>query len=206
MVITEPVPDLLEDLGWTGGECITDARAMLHYFRTTPDGRIAFGWGAGPVVRGGRVGGRSDLSPRVVSQVEAKLRWFFPQLAGRRILHAWGGPIDVSPSHLPVVTELPGGRVFAAFGYTGNGVGPSNLVGRILANLALGRADRLTRLPIVEPDPLTVPREPFRYVGGTLVRQALLRKERAEEAGRRPRRITAFIAGLPKRLGIHIGR
>ena len=48
IVITEPVPDVLEEIGWTGGECITDSRAMVHYFRTTPDGRIAFGWaGAG---------------------------------------------------------------------------------------------------------------------------------------------------------------
>ena len=47
MVITEPVPELLEEIGWTGGECITDSRAMVHYFRTTPDGRIAFGWGGG---------------------------------------------------------------------------------------------------------------------------------------------------------------
>ena len=46
MVITEPVPDLVAELGWTGGEGITDSRAMIHYFRTTPDGRIAFGWGA----------------------------------------------------------------------------------------------------------------------------------------------------------------
>ena len=54
IVITEPVPELLEEIGWTGGECITDSRAMVHYFRTTPDGRIAFGWGGGRVVFGAR--------------------------------------------------------------------------------------------------------------------------------------------------------
>ena len=47
VVITEPVPELLEEIGWTGGECITDSRALVDYFRTTPDGRIAFGWGGG---------------------------------------------------------------------------------------------------------------------------------------------------------------
>jgi glycine/D-amino acid oxidase-like deaminating enzyme len=41
IVLTEPVPDLLDEIGWTGGECITDGRAMVHYARTTPDGRIA---------------------------------------------------------------------------------------------------------------------------------------------------------------------
>ena len=48
MVITEPVPDLLEEIGWTGGECITDSRAMVHYFRTTPrrPDRLRLGRGA----------------------------------------------------------------------------------------------------------------------------------------------------------------
>ncbi len=206
MVMTEPVPDVLEQIGWTGGECITDSRAMIHYLRTTPDGRIAFGWGAGPVVPGARLGEKADLSRRVVSQVERNLRRFFPQLEGRRIDHAWGGPIDVSPSHLPVVTQLPGGPVWTAFGYTGNGVGPSHLVGRILASLALGRSDENTTLPIVEPEPLRVPPEPLRYVGGTLIRQALLRLETTHEAGLQPDPLTAFVAGFPKRVGIHVGR
>ena len=40
IVLTEPVPDVIERIGWTGGECITDGRTLLHYFRTTRDGRI----------------------------------------------------------------------------------------------------------------------------------------------------------------------
>ena len=52
IVLTEPVPDLLEEIGWTGGEAITDCRALLDYFRTTPDGRIAFGWGGGRIASG----------------------------------------------------------------------------------------------------------------------------------------------------------
>jgi len=206
MVITEPVPDVLDGLGWTGGECITDSRAMIHYFRTTRDGRIAFGWGAGPVVPGARLGERADLSTHVVGQVGDHLRRFFPQLSGRRIEHAWGGPIDVSPSHLPVVMTMAGGRAFSAFGYTGNGVGPSHLVGRILAAMALDRRSEETRLPIVDPPPLTVPPEPFRYVGGALIRSALMRVETSQEAGLQPDPVTAFVAGFPKRIGIHIGR
>ena len=109
MVITEPVPDVLEEIGWTRGECVTDSRAMVHYFRTTPDGRIAFGWGGGRVVRGARTGGRAEVDPSVVAQIERHLVRFFPALEGRRIEQAWGGPIDVSPSHLPVVGEIEGG-------------------------------------------------------------------------------------------------
>jgi glycine/D-amino acid oxidase-like deaminating enzyme len=206
MLITEPVPDVLEELGWTGGECITDSRAMVHYFRTTPDGRIAFGWGGGRVVPGARVGGRAEVDPGVVAQLERHLVRFFPALAGKRIAHAWGGPIDVSPTHLPVLGSLESGRVHYALGYTGNGVGPSHLAGRVLASLALDRRDDETRLAIVEPPEVRVPPEPLRYVGGTIVRAALLRRERLEEEGQAPGPVTRLVAGLPERIGIHIGR
>ncbi len=206
MVITEPVPDVLEELGWTGGECITDSRAMVHYFRTTRDHRIAFGWGGGRVVPGARLNGRAEIDADVVAAVERHLVRFFPALAERRIDHAWGGPIDVSPTHLPVIGSLDGGRVHYAFGYTGNGVGPSHLAGRILASLALELGDSPTRLAIVNPPPVRVPPEPLRYAGGTLVRRALLRREALEEQGKKPGLLTRLVAGIPERIGIHVGR
>ncbi|HEX5820335.1 MAG TPA: FAD-dependent oxidoreductase, partial [Solirubrobacterales bacterium] len=94
VVLTEPVPDVLEEIGWTGGECITDSRAMVHYMRTTPDGRIALGWGGGRIACGARLRRLTELDPGVVQQVAADLRSFFPGLEGRRLTHAWGGPID----------------------------------------------------------------------------------------------------------------
>jgi glycine/D-amino acid oxidase-like deaminating enzyme len=206
MVITEPVPDMLEELGWTGGECITDSRHLLHYFRTTPDGRIAFGWGGGRVLPGARLGGRGELDPGVVAEVERHLRRFFPGLEGRRIEHAWGGPIDVSPTHLPFAGTVSGRPVHYAVGYTGNGVGPSHLMGRILASLALDRRDESTRLALVDPPAVKVPPEPLRYLGGMVVRRAMLGKETALEAGRRPGAISAFVSGIPERIGIHVGR
>jgi hypothetical protein len=96
--------------------------------------------------------------------------------------------------------------VHYAVGYTGNGVGPAHLAGRALASLAVDRRDAPTRLAIVAPPAVRVPPEPFRYAGGTLVRAALLRRERLEEEGRRPGPLTRFVAGLPERIGIHIGR
>ncbi len=206
IVITEPVPDLLEEIGWTGGECIIDGRALVDYFRTTPDGRIVFGWGGGRIAMGARLGGRSELDPEVVAAVAEHLHAFFPGLAGRRITHAWGGPIDASPTHLPMVLPLPGGRAFVAAGYTGNGVGPSHMVGRTLASLALDRRDEPSRLAFVDPAPPLVPPEPLQWIGGEAIRAGIIAKENAELAGRPPGRIASAVARVPELIGFHIGR
>ena len=142
IVLTEPVPDVLEAIGWTGGECITDARTFVHYFRTTRDGRIAFGWGGGRLAPGARLDGRVEVDADVAAR-DPPRTWstMFPALAGRAITHAWGGPIDVSPSHLPQIGTLDGAPVHYAFGFTGNGVGPSHLAGRVLAGAGARRDD-----------------------------------------------------------------
>jgi len=203
IVLTEPVPDVLEQLGWTGGECITDARTFVHYFRTTPDGRIAFGWGGGRPAPGARLGGRVEVDPDVAGETHRHLLETFPALAGREITHAWGGPIDVSPSHLPQFGTLDGVPVHYAFGFTGNGVGPSHLAGRVMAALASGEP---TDLAVVDPEPVRVPGEPLAFAGGMLVRRAFLRKETLEERGDRIDPVTRAVAAAPRALGIHVGR
>ncbi len=206
IVLTEPVPGLIEELGWTGGECITDSRALLHYFRTTPDGRIAFGWGGGRIAMGARTHGRSELDRDVVAATSQHLLDYFPGLRGKRITHAWGGPIDASPTHLPLVMPLRRGRAFVAAGYTGNGVGPSHMVGRSLASLALDRRDEPARLAFVDPSPPRVPPEPFHWIGGEAIRLGILAKEEAELAGRAPGGIASTVARIPELIGFHIGR
>ncbi len=54
-VATEPVPELLDEIGWTGGEAIVDGRMFVHYFRTTADGRVVMGSGGGPIAVGRRL-------------------------------------------------------------------------------------------------------------------------------------------------------
>jgi glycine/D-amino acid oxidase-like deaminating enzyme len=206
IVLTEPVPRLLEEVGWTGGECITDSRALIDYFRTTPDGRIAFGWGGGRIAMGARLHGRSELDADVISQVAEHLWDYFPGLRHRALTHAWGGPIDASPTHLPLVLPLRGGRAFAAAGYTGNGVGPSHMVGRTLASLALDRRDEPSRLAFVDPSPPRIPPEPFHWLGGEAIRLGIMRKENAELAGKAPGPISSLLSRVPELIGFHIGR
>jgi glycine/D-amino acid oxidase-like deaminating enzyme len=204
IVLTEPVPDVLEELGWTGGEPIADGRTLLHYLRTTRDGRIAFGWGGGRMGFGSRRLDRLEVDPHAVRTARDDLLRFFPQLARRRVTHAWGGPIDVSPTHLPIFGSR--GRVHHGYGFTGNGVGPSYLGGEILARLALDRRDELTRLALVEPERKRMPPEPFRWAGGTAIRASLVRADASEDAGRAPGRVTRLVAGLPRRLGLRLPR
>ena len=204
IVLTEPMPDVIDELGWTGGEAIVDSRTLVHYTRTTRDGRIVFGWGGGTMGVGGRRADRLELDSDVVASTRKSLTRFFPQAQGRAVTHAWGGPIDVSPSHLPIFGSR--GRVHHGFGFTGNGVGPSYLGGEILARLALDRRDERTRLAIVEPGRKLFPPEPLRYAGGSLIRRALVAKDAAEDEGREPSLPTRVVASLPRRIGLHLPR
>lgn len=206
VLLTEPVPDALEELGWTGGESITDARSLLHYTRTTRDNRIAFGWAGGRLAWGARLGGRIQVDPGTVATARKHLVRMFPPLAGRRVTHAWGGPIDVSPNRLPQIDSVASGRVHVVFGFSGNGVGPAHLAGRILAALALERRDTVTRLPIVGAIASGVPPEPLAWAGGSLVRAALARRDDLEERGRRPGPIVRALCAAPAALGITLGR
>ena len=101
---------------------------------------------------------------------------------------------------------LRGGRAFAAAGYTGNGVGPSHMVGRTLASLALDRRDDASRLAFVDPSPRRVPPEPFHWLGGEAIRAGILAKEKAELAGRAPVQSPQPWRRIPELIGFHIGR
>ncbi len=204
IALTEPVPDVLEELGWTGGEAVADSRTLLHYTRTTHDGRIAFGWGGGTMGVAGRRLRRLERDPAVVRTARRSLVRFFPQLRGRKVTHAWGGPIDVSPTHLPIFGSR--GRIHHGYGFTGNGVGPTYLGGEILARLALDRRDERTALALVEPRRTLFPPEPMRWAGGSLIRRALLAKDAAEDEGRAPGSATRVVASLPRRLGLRLPR
>src|ERR1700674_11479 len=203
IVLTAPAPDRLAAIGWTGGELISDFRTSLRYFRTTRDGRIAFGGG------GGRARPTIDdaftRDARAVAQAAQGFRLMFPTFADVPLEDAWGGPIDVSPTHLPVFGSLEPGNLFYALGYTGNGVAPTHLAGQVLSDLVLGRDTDTARLPMVNPAPRLFPRQPFRSWGAAVVRRAMIAKETAVEQGRRPNPLVDQLARMPRRMGYLLG-
>jgi glycine/D-amino acid oxidase-like deaminating enzyme len=205
VVLTEPVPELLEQLRWTGGQAVIDGRMFLHYFRTTNDGRVLMGSGSGPIGFGGKIDARFTQDEPTVARAERGLRRLLPGLAQAKVTHAWGGPIDVSSDHLPFFGTVPGTRIHFGAGYSGHGVGPSWLGGQLLARLALGVDDELTRLPLVTRRVPKLPPEPFRRLGGGLVRTSIMACEEAEEQGRRGSLPARAGAALPRLLGMSVG-
>jgi glycine/D-amino acid oxidase-like deaminating enzyme len=184
IVLTDPVPDIHERIGWEGREAVADARTYLSYFRLTNDDRVLMGSASGDLRR-----------------AEETVRQYFPQLADVGIAARWEGAIDVSSDRLPVVGTVPGSRVHYAAGFTGNGVGPSWLVGRTLASLALGEdVDsplRTRRAPRLPPEPL-------RTLGASVVRRSLLAIDDAETAGRPVPRWAAAVRRTPELIGLRV--
>ena len=133
---------------------------------------------------------------------EADFRRYYPALADVPIDQDWGGPIDRTPQSLPILGHLGGHEhLLYGVGWSGNGVGPSRVGGRILASLALGADDEWSRSGLVDGEPMTFPPEPVRWLGAQVVRAAVIRKERAEAANRPPKPLAVRVAALaPKGL------
>ena len=205
VVLTEPVPELLEEIGWTGGEAIMDGRMFLHYFRTTNDGRVLMGSGSGPIGFRGRVDSRFTSDAPTSARAAHGLRRLLPGLAEARIERAWGGPIDVSADHLPFFGTVDGKRIHYGLGYSGHGVGPTWLGGQILASLVQDRDDEWTALPLASRRVPSLPPEPLKHLGGALVRSAILACEYAEEENRRAPWPARLGAALPRLFGMELG-
>jgi putative aminophosphonate oxidoreductase len=197
IVATAPIPAELERIGWTGGESITDSQLRVDYYRTTRDGRIAFGKGAGAIALSGRMGPEFEKNARAGRDAEWDLRRYYPNLGNVAITHQWSGPIDKSMSGVPLFGRLGGNeRVLYGVGFSGNGVGPSRVGGKILRSLALDLRDEWSECPLVEQRFERFPPEPFCYLAASVVRGAVVRKETAELQGRRARSIDIRLSHL----------
>jgi putative aminophosphonate oxidoreductase len=196
MVATEPIPDRLAASGWTGFEAISNSRLLVHYYRKTEDGRVAFGRGGGRLAFADRVNSNFDYNERQTRELKRELVELVPAARGAAIAHAWGGPIDRTPDGLPFAGRLTAkASIFYATGYSGNGVAPALTFGRILASSALGRDDEWSGAGLNRGVPGRFPPEPLRFVGGLVVREAVRRKESREDRGRRVDPVTRALAG-----------
>jgi glycine/D-amino acid oxidase-like deaminating enzyme len=190
MVVTEP----LDEPPLRSGISCSDSRLLVNYYRATRDGRLAFGTGGGALAFAGRVTQTFEGESPRAAEVESRMRAIYPQLAEARVVRSWTGPIERTWTGLPYFYRQ--GKVVYAGGYSGVGVCQTSLGGRILASLALLRDDEWAGCGLVRGAYTRFPPEPVRYVGGRLVRAAVARKERLEDAGRTPDRLTVGLAGF----------
>lgn len=197
VLITEPIPERLKQIGWTGGEAITDSQLMVDYYRTTRDGRIAFGKGTGSISFAGRINQKFEYNHTDAILTEQDFRRIFPMLNDVKIEQTWSGPIDRSYNSLPILGTLPDtDNIHYGIGWSGNGVGPSLIGGKILSSLALGIDDEWRQCGLVNRPVKEFPAEPVRYLGGSLVRKAVIRKEAAEANGSSPGFLDVELASL----------
>jgi glycine/D-amino acid oxidase-like deaminating enzyme len=195
MVVTEPIPELLETIGWTSHMGLADLREMLYYLRPTDDGRIAIGGGGMAITYDNRIGGRALTSRRIAEVAAGGLVWLFPQLEGVRFEAAWSGPMDLTNTALPFFESAPGGSVHAGLGFSGHGLTSTKLGGKILASLAFGEDDRWSRMPVVGAPPVLPPPEPLRWPLVSSVTWAYAAGDRARQQGRRPGLVPRAIIG-----------
>jgi putative aminophosphonate oxidoreductase len=197
MVATAPMPEKLKESGWTGGEAISDCRLLVHYYRPTKDGRVAFGRGGGRLAFGGRVNSNFDYNGRQTRELEEELVKLVPAAKDVPVTHAWGGPIDRTTEGFPIVGALPSrAHIVYGTGYSGNGVAPSLTIAKILASSALRRDDEWAGSPLACGVCGTFPPEPIRFVGGLVVREAVRHKETREDQGKSVDPVTKAVAGL----------
>lgn len=191
------IPERLRDIGWTGGESITDSQTTVNYYRTTRDGRIIFGKGGGRIHYTGTPRQLCFSDSFGISLAEADFRRVYPMLRDVPIERSWSGPIDRTYDSLPLLGTLRDApHISYGVGWSGNGVNPSRIGGRILAGLALGRRERWTENGLVNRVARKFPPEPFRFLGGEVVRSAMLRKDRAELAQRHVSAIDKALVSL----------
>jgi putative aminophosphonate oxidoreductase len=202
MVITEPAADALAASGLDGGISVLDSRIFVHYYRSSADGRLMLGKGGNTFAYGGRMLSVFDQPSPYRADLARRLHAFMPGLRGTPIAASWNGASDRSVTGLPFFGRLHGRpNVFYGFGYSGNGVAPSRMGGELLASLALGLDNAWTRSPLAGGPRGRFPPEPIRYIGSLIVRNAVRRKEAAEDTGRLPRPIDVGLARLAAAAG-----
>jgi glycine/D-amino acid oxidase-like deaminating enzyme len=193
MVATEPLgADFWDSYGFARREVFNDGRQLIIYGQRTADDRLAFGGRGARYHFGSNLRSDYDRQPRVHDAVADILRSLFPELAGSVMTHRWGGAVALPRDWRPTVVYDRGTGLGHAGGYAGEGVAASNLAGRTLADLILGRDTDITRLPWVGHRPPKWEPEPLRFVGANLATVLAPAADRMERRTGKPSR---FLTG-----------
>ena len=147
IIATEPLSDTLwDEIGLKNREAFCDGSRMVSYGQRSADGRMVFG------ARGGYVYGGKPRSEFSLGDAEFRVREelmydLFPMLKDVKVTHGWGGSLGIPRNFAPHAIYDPESGMATAGGYGGQGVAPSHLFGRTLADLILNRQTIYTQMP-----------------------------------------------------------
>ncbi|MGI9310136.1 MAG: NAD(P)/FAD-dependent oxidoreductase [bacterium] len=134
---TQPLPSDIAAEILPAGHTFADTRRTIFYGRLEPNRRFILG-------SLGRFGG--DGVPADFRRLRREAARLFPGLRAARWDYRWGGRIALTADRVPHLHE-PAPGVLAGLGYSGRGVALANVMGRILADRALGQAADETPFP-----------------------------------------------------------
>jgi glycine/D-amino acid oxidase-like deaminating enzyme len=170
-------------VGWRNRQGVGDSGNRFHYYRLTRDDRVLWGGYDAIYHYGSRIDSRYEQRPETFARLARHFAETFPQLAGVRFTHRWGGVIDTSTRFCAFYGTAGGGRIGYALGFTGLGVGASRFAADVVLDLVTRADTERTRLEMVRRRPVPFPPEPARAVGIALTQRALARADR--DGGRR---------------------
>ena len=175
-------PAVWAKIGWDGHELIGDLNNSYCYCQRTREGRITVGARGVPYKFGSKMDTNGAPDAETIRRLTEVLHRYFPAAAAYPIEHAWCGVIGVPRDWCATVGFDKATGLGWAGGYVGVGVSTSNLAGRTLADLALGKDTDITRLPWVNRRVRAWEPEPLRWLGVhtmyTLLRIADKREQR----------------------------
>lgn len=184
IALTEPLTEAQwDEIGWTQGECLSSHSLTVDYVSRTHDGRVLFGGRGAPYHFGSRVAPAYDRDGETHGALRRRLRQWFPVLRDTAITHEWGGPLGVTRDWMPSLVHDPKQGFATCHGYAGQGVAPSNLAGRTLADLITEQTGSpLLQLPHAQRRARAWEPEPLRWLGIRMVQRGLARIDKKSEA------------------------
>jgi glycine/D-amino acid oxidase-like deaminating enzyme len=197
IIATEPLPAAFWDqAGLHRGQTFSEHRHVIVYGQRSADDRLVFGGRGAPYHFSSRIHPEFDLEPRVFDALQHELISLFPAARDATVTHRWGGPLGIARDwHASVRYDAASG-LGAAGGYVGDGVATTNLAGRTMADLVLGRRTPLTALPWVNHHSRGWEPEPLRWLGVNAgLRLARLADVEEARTGR-PARLSPVLARL----------
>ncbi|WP_395658326.1 NAD(P)/FAD-dependent oxidoreductase [Nocardioides sp.] len=197
VIATEPLSAAVwDEIGLARRETFSDHRHLIVYGQRTADDRLVFGGRGAPYHLGSRVRPEFDRDEHVFARLYSTLTDLFPVLSGTRVTHAWGGPLGIPRDWCASVgLDRETGLAWAG-GYVGDGVSTTNLAGRTLRDLVLGRDTDLTRLPWVGHRSPAWEREPLRWLGINAGLRAMTLADAEERVTRMPSLVAKAVAPL----------